>query len=250
MLRLVTLVLTALVAVRLYRLRIHRRYRVFFGYLLYRTARSVVLLSIPTGSPTYFWIWLGTQPILWLFYVLLVFELYRLVLENYKGIYTVGRWAMYAAMPIATAISAAALVPSRGKSFPGSSLMMYVAIVERGVVFSMVIFILLIVAFLACYPVKLPRNIAVHTIIYSTFFLSETLLLLVWALTGHRSPAIGNLIMVALGAGCAGAWLAFLQPEDQSRVVVSRVIWRHDDEEALLHQLNTLQSTLMRVAKK
>ena len=34
------------------------------------------------------------------FYVLMVLELYRLVLEKYKGLYSLGRWALYLSLAI------------------------------------------------------------------------------------------------------------------------------------------------------
>ena len=39
-----------------------------------------------------------------LFYILVVMELYGLVFERYKGLYTLGRWAMYGAIVISATI--------------------------------------------------------------------------------------------------------------------------------------------------
>jgi hypothetical protein len=48
-------------------------------------------------------------------------------------------------------------------------LLFWCTTVERGVVFSLVIFLLLILLFLSIYPVSLSRNILVHCVVYTVF---------------------------------------------------------------------------------
>jgi hypothetical protein len=69
----------------------------------------------------YFWLWLITSPVCLVFYVLLVAELYRLILEKYRGLETLGRWAMYAATAVSVLISALALLPHITPAMPQSS---------------------------------------------------------------------------------------------------------------------------------
>src|SRR5690349_19331773 len=94
-LQLLTIVGTAAVSARLWWLGLHRRYRVFFVYLGFAALRSAVLATLPVASAWYFQVWRWTEPLLWVFYALLVLELYSLVLERHRGLYSLGRWMMY-----------------------------------------------------------------------------------------------------------------------------------------------------------
>jgi hypothetical protein len=51
----------------------------------------VSLLPFDPRTQIYYEIWLWTEPVLWLSYILVVYELYSLVLKQYRGIYSVGR---------------------------------------------------------------------------------------------------------------------------------------------------------------
>src|ERR1700676_5139032 len=89
---------SALVVWRLYWTNLHRIYRFFFLSLLLTLLRSVVPLPFGPRLLAYYRIWVSTEPILWLSYILVVFELYSLVLKHYRGIYTVGRVFFFVAV--------------------------------------------------------------------------------------------------------------------------------------------------------
>src|ERR1700730_11183971 len=93
-LKIVSLAGSALTALKLFKSGLYRRYRVFFAYFVFRLVDSIWPFFLDLNSPKYFYSWVLTEPVLWVFYLLMVFELYRLVLENHKGLYTLGQWAM------------------------------------------------------------------------------------------------------------------------------------------------------------
>src|SRR5580698_3985637 len=92
---------TAILSVRLLTAGLHRRYRVFFFYLLFETLRGGLLAALGPTAGLYQKIWVLTEPIEWLIYVLLVLEIYALVLADYKGLSTAGRWILIAAVVVA-----------------------------------------------------------------------------------------------------------------------------------------------------
>jgi len=107
--------------VQLLRTGLARKYPVFFLYFLLRTPYVLAPIILGVKSPTYFKFWLWADPIFCVLYILVVFELYRLVLANYKGLHTVGRWAMYVISAISVAISASLCFRnfvSRGERLP------------------------------------------------------------------------------------------------------------------------------------
>src|SRR5882762_3930042 len=102
---------SALVVWRLYSAGLHRTYRFFFASMILTLARSVALLPFTPRSESYYRIWSTTQPLLWLFYVLVVAELYSLVLKKYQGIYSLGRWFFFTAVAISVILSALTVFP-------------------------------------------------------------------------------------------------------------------------------------------
>src|SRR5436190_14809854 len=67
---------------------IYRRYPFFFAYLLYRLPVLVCFPFLDTKSFLYFYFWVVTTPLSWVFFILVVRELYGLVLARHRGLYT------------------------------------------------------------------------------------------------------------------------------------------------------------------
>lgn len=256
----VAIVGSALVVYKLVASGLYRRYRIFFVYFVFRLpyVTCSLVLSNLTGlrggdgvkSFAYFYLFFYSEPLLLLFYILVVAELYRLVLERYKGLYTVGRWAMYGAVAISAAVSVLTLLQKIRPSLPEpSKRLMYEIAAERGVDLALVIFILLIVWFLSRYPIPLSRNVVVHTVIYSIFFLSSALVLLWRTLLGHNPTSVFNLISTAISSACVVAWWLLLSAKGEEAQVHQPEL-RPDSEERILQQLDMLNETLLRVSKK
>ncbi len=243
-----TIVANATAALRLYQLDLNRVYRFFFIYLVITTARSLLLLPFNVRENMYGLIYLATLPILWVFYILIVLELYSLVLQNYAGIYSLGRWTLYGALFFTVAISVLTLIPSWGNE--SSRLLFWCTTVERGVDFSLVIFLLLILIFLTRYPVALNRNIIVHCIVYTVFFLGTSMTILVRNVVGHELMRELNNVLQVISAGCYLVWIFFLTRAGESRITMLRHNWSPDDEQRLIEQLNSINNTLLRAARK
>jgi hypothetical protein len=243
-----TIVANATAALRLYQLDLNRVYRFFFAYLVLTAARSLVLLPFRLESNTYALIYLATLPILWVFYILIVLELYSLVLQNYSGIYSLGRWTLYGALLFSITVSVLTLLPSWGNE--ASRLLFWCTTVERGVDFSLVIFLLLILIFLSRYPVALNRNIIVHCIVYTVFFLGTSMTILVRNVVGHELMGQLNSVLQVISAACYLVWIFFLTRAGESRITMLRHNWSPDDEQRLIEQLNNINATLLRAARK
>lgn len=240
----------AVTAWRLRQLGLQSVYRCFFIYLIFAAARSILLFILPFGlsSTTYGIIYLVTAPVLWIFYVLVVLELYSLVLRNYAGIYSLGRWALYGALFFSIAISILTLIPSWGNE--SSRLLFWCYTVERGVVFSLVIFLLLILLFLSSYPVALNRNILVHCLVYTVYFLGISMVELIRNVVGHEVVRQLNYGVLATTVGCYLGWIFLLTRAGENRPAMLRHNWTPGDEQRLVDQLNNINATLLRTARK
>src|SRR5207248_9971281 len=121
----------------------------------------------------------------------------------YKGLYSLGAWAMYVALTISVTISLLALLPRIAPSTPEPSKYLFREIgVERGVDLSLVLFIVLIVLFLGRYPVQLARNVIVHTGIYALVLLSEPLVSMLRTLWRINTADRSTLCLTILSAAC------------------------------------------------
>src|SRR5258705_7764672 len=84
----------ALTALRLFVTGLYKQSPVFFLYFVFRVPTSIIPHLVNVRSRLYYDIWSYGEAISLIFYVLLVVELYRVVLVRYRGLQTVGRWAM------------------------------------------------------------------------------------------------------------------------------------------------------------
>lgn len=238
----------AVLAARLYALGLHTSYPYFFAYLIFQTMRSLALISFSVKSFTFAYIFVYTQPVLWVFYVLVVLELYDKVLQQWAGIRSLGRWALYGSLVIAVSISFLTLIPFWGKE--DSKLLFWVTTVERGVLTSVMLFLFLILLFLSRYPLQLNRNTIVHCVVYTIFFLGLSMTLLVRNVRGHEIMRMLNHVVELISLACYGVWIMFLTKKGEERTVALHHQADPAAERRLREQLNSMNELLLRAARK
>ena len=89
-LKAVSLLGSMLMVLNFYRTGLYRRYPIFFAFFIFRIPNSIWPFFLDVSSALYQKVWILTEPIEFGFYVLMVVELYKLVLEKYKGLYSLG----------------------------------------------------------------------------------------------------------------------------------------------------------------
>ena len=247
-LKAVVLLGSVLMALKLYRTGLYLRYPVFFAYFFFRVPNNIWPLFLGITSPLYQQVWVLTEPIELGFYVMMVVELYKLVLEKYKGLYTLGRWALYLSLAISVTISAISLLPQIKPSMPQrSKVMFYMLATERGVHTGLVIFIVLMLCFLSLFPVKLSRNVRVHALVFSIFFLSHTFVALMRSLFGMHLAREVNIVLMGITAASMVAWLTLLRAagEETQR---APALYGQEEESRLLMHLDSLNAALLRAS--
>ncbi len=247
----VTILAGALTVAKLYKLQLHRVYRVFWLYLAVRTARSALFYFLLADRPSaYSWAWLLTQPFMWAFYVLIVLELFSLVLQDFPGIYTFSRRVLAAGLVVGVALSAASLWLTSGPAPVKFPVLRFYTMIERGVDTSLVIFLLILAAFLSWYPVPLRRNALAHTIVYCVYFISSTAVLLIRDRVGPQVYAIVNTGVLAISSLCAIAWLFLFSRQGEVRKTSLRSSVRTGDAERAVEQLSALNRSLTRTGRR
>jgi hypothetical protein len=249
-LQIVGLVASILTAYHLYRSGLYCRYRFFFWYFLFRVPNTAwPLFFSDTKSFTYFYFWLATEPIAWLFYIAIVLELYRLVLEKHKGLYTLGRWAMFLGLGVSAAVSVISLIPRMTLALTEQSKTMFAYLaVQRGLALGLALFLLFMMGFLVLYTVPLSRNVKVHARVYTVFFFSKFLIFLLQSLWGLHSYDKLSTWADGVTALCILAWFFLLTPKGEE-VLTSHPILNAEHERRLLLQLDALNATLLKSSK-
>jgi hypothetical protein len=247
-LKAVLLLGSVLMVLKLHRTGLYRRYPILFAFFIFRIPNSTWPLFLALTSGLYLQMWVLTEPMELGFYVMMVVELYKLVLEKYKGLYTLGRWALYVSLAISVSISAISLLPQIKPSMPQrSKVMFYMVATERGVHTGLVIFIVLMLCFLSLFPVKLSRNVRVHALVFSIFFLSHTFVALMRSLFGMHLVREVNIVLMGITAASMVAWLTLLRAtgeETQS----APALYGTEEESRLLMHLDSLNAALLRAS--
>jgi len=247
---LLNIALGAFLAARFFWLKLALNYRFFVLYLLFITVRSSVTWAFEPGSAIFQNIWRNTQPIVWILYVLIVLEICSLIFKEYRGIQLLGRWAIWGSLIVAVVLSSFSLMPTWRNLRTDALLFQRYLMIERGIDFALVILLLLILGFLLSLPIPLSKNVVIHCILYSAFFMSNTMGILLVNVTGTYISQLVSLSLQSVSALCLLAWLVFLTREGEVKKMVLRRQLTSSDEEQLLGQLANINATLMRASKK
>jgi len=114
---------------------------------------------------------------------------------------------------------------------------------------ALVIFLLLMLLFVSRFPVPISRNTVVHVGVFTVFFLSSTLSMLLYEVFGLRLRTWLDAGLTGVSSACVMAWLFFLNGKGEE--VRHSLPWINPDhEERILHQLDALNSTLLKIAPK
>ena len=246
----VTIAANLSAAIRFVQSGLHRRYPVFTVFLIVQFISSALIQLYKPSSAGYFYVYVYTTPLIWILYVLIVRELYSLVLRDYPGIYSMMRWSMYGVVALAVCISLLSVVVTFRQAAGAHSKISYYYLIERGIVFALVLFIVSMLWFLSRYPVRLSRNILIHCFLYSALFLCDAALLLVQSLTLMRYTAMLNLALLTISAACFTGWAALFSKKGEGELVRVRHYQDSMDEDRLLSELNSINSTLLRAARR
>jgi hypothetical protein len=152
----------------------------------------------------------------------------------------------YAVMALSVAISWVVMLPNLSPSGRRSSpLLMIYFVVERGLVFSLAIFLLILLAILTRFPIPLTRNVILHSGVFSALFLSNTLGLMFHSV---RVSEVTNTVLMGISAACVLVW-ALLMDDRGERALFHLPYIAEDQEHRLVAQLDTLNSTLLRTGR-
>jgi hypothetical protein len=239
------LALAAALVVKLAVTGLFRVYAWFSTFLCFEIVRSLVLFQISQATETYAWIFLITQPFTWLLYVLVVFELYSVALRAHRGVATLSQWTLSVSLAIAVGISALTLRADLSRPVGPYPMLDYYNVIERGLFFSLALFLLLTTVFLAWFPLTVSRNIRLHASVYFIYVLSSTLAIFLLNVAGRTAGPGVDLTLMFLNVVCFALWLGGLSRRGEEQLVLRRK-WQPEDEDRLMRHLDELSAAVLK----
>ncbi|MGH9612216.1 MAG: hypothetical protein ACRD4P_03960 [Bryobacteraceae bacterium] len=239
------LILSAILIGRLMGCGLHRRYPFFTALITANIAEDLVPVFIRNGSWAYVWAFMSCEALLLFFYVLTVLELSSNVLQDLKGFAAMAKRYIKWAMGFSVVISLSLLIfEHRANTFLNGFF-----IFERAVMCSLLLFVGLLVVLLVHYPVPLNRNVIMYFIGYAIFFLSQTAALFVHDLGLSWDRQLGD-SLVLVSCFCLVFWTVALSRQGEQKKMASGFPRDAADAERLLAQMQAINNSLQRIAKK
>lgn len=246
---LLKIALFSVLAFRLFQTGLFRRYRFFTAHTVFETVRMAVMGVVDIRTDLYAHLYFATQPIAWLLYAAVVQEVFQLALESRPGIATLSRKVVSGALAVSCAIAAATLLFGVHEGSP-FRVIEYYLLFERVISTTLLLFVIALMAFLAHFPVPLSRNSRVHAAVFGFYFTAKTASLYVRAFLGPTVVDAVNTGLNAIGIVSVLAWILLLRSNGETVPARMAPQRSKQEEERLLEQLNAINRTLVRSARR
>ncbi|HEY3824785.1 MAG TPA: hypothetical protein VGL82_09510 [Bryobacteraceae bacterium] len=189
-----------------------------------------------------------STPVLWVFAYLVVLDLYRLILEDYPGIASVGRKALSWSMGLALLVAALYAIPDLRTSAGKFPILHFYFVAERSIVLGLLLFLVLIQLFLFRYRLRLSPNRMIYATGYALYFGVGVAQDIIYTALGIRVVYTVDLwIVVAAGVILLGG-AALLSQKGEVRVHLEEVD-SSKDRARLQQQLVEINRMLSRAAR-
>jgi hypothetical protein len=241
---------TLVLLIRIVICRLHQIYPWTFRYWLGQAAATAVLLAIPLSNGAYFFAYVAAQSINLTLSVFVLQELYATALAAHPGLSVFGRRSMLAVLAAAGTLALAGLgVDSTVMAGQYWRIHRFLTL-TRTVEFVILVFLLVISAFLLWFPVKIRRNVAVYIagfffyyVLQASVFLSHNLLPQKYSQAISMTSLIAALISLLI-------WLVGLRAESATPATVSGHGWNPLAAARLSVELNGINAALTRLVRK
>jgi len=172
-------------------------------------------------------------------------EAIGLVLEEYPGLRTVGRWTMWGAVAVST-LASVVVVGTYWRGPVVRTNLYYIEVATQCLVFGLAVVVASLLIFMSHYPLQLSRNRLVSSIAFGTIVLAEALTLFVDSTAERLNVPAVDMTLVVFSTICVAAWGTMLGPQE---VVVKPKHSPTENDARLLQQLASIERALGRVGR-
>jgi hypothetical protein len=236
-----------LVAV-LTRRKLVRGYRWFFAYQIFNVVETCAAL-IPIPEKYMVARYSTTQTIKTVLASLMVMEVYRLALAERKALARFGRNIVGYVLAASVVIAPVWMLYS-GHVPPKQAVLHYTLATAGAVYTTQTIFICLMGAFLAWFPVQIRKSLVVYILGLVLYFSSNGVLNLLYIrYTSAREVGTFNVIAGAITLACVGFWIWGMREADQDDMTTTGHRWNPGEMERLKAQLDEINDSLERLVR-
>jgi hypothetical protein len=243
------LVVAALI-VRLMQNGLSRTYRRLFLYLSIDLVQSLLAALLQSDPYAYGVVYFVFRTLKMIVAVFLILEVYRLALADQPALAAYGRKA------VAGVLVAAGLVASLGLAMDYSAspsrypILKGFRVIERTMDGWMALFLILISCFIAWFPVRMKRNVALYIGGFVAWSLAHSSMLLFINLVPAEARHPFSIVILLVEFLCLLVWLVGLRPEGEELITVTGHLWNPGAMERLTSQLGSINASLERLGRR
>ena len=228
--------------VRIVSIRLAKSYPALVVWLGVNTVLSLLSWIVPMDLLFYHWFFICAEGFTLFLYLFTVLELYGRVLRNLPGLADTAKTLIQVAVP-ASAIGSASLLVF--ESHPVTYLDWFYR-VDRTVITTLVLFVLMITTFMVWFPIRVSRNTVVYSAGYAAYLVPKGASLFLMN-SGHGVRWLSGTVGMAMSALCLLFWAVAVDRAGETSLVT---LFHPRDEARLLDQLEAINRTLLRAAEK
>ena len=249
------------------RIRLKRVYVVFCAFVGFQAFISVIIQFLRQIEPAltavnfdYRLFWICQATILWILSVWLVYALVEAILASFPGILRFSRIFLNVVLSMAVAIGLLTIKPEMsvvGAGTYADPVTRWYAtwiVLDRVISMTAALILILVLAFILWFPVRMPRNLAVLSVGFVIYFgVKTTFRLFLSYFSSHLDePSLRpyNLTISTVLVVCFVYWILFITPQGQYREVKLGHSWRIGEQDRLLGQLEALNASLLRTPQR
>lgn len=225
---------------------LYKLYIFFFAFLALEFLQALLLpFLVPFHSRLYPEVYIVSQALIVCSCIFVILELYSIILRDLEGIRSIAR--RYIKITLALAILLSLLPLGFEKTL--KTRVGYLFLFERPVMSSLLLFVLLLAAFLVYYPVPIGRNVIVYLMGYAVYFMVEAATILLINVGYYADRWLSD-SFISVAPICQIFWLLGLNRKGEDKSVVIGHQWNPGGEERLLAQLDEINEHLLRSGRK
>jgi hypothetical protein len=223
------------------------KYRYFSYLIAAEVVRLIYMELLPRASNLYGYSYYATAPIIWVLLVLVVLEFFQLVLKDHVGIATAGKKAVSGALILSAIVAGVTLLFDLQRTSTEAALLYNLTLLERMVTTSLFVLLLCLILFASHFPIPVSRNLRVHASILSVYFGVRTAVFFIRLIFGLEVLPMVNVTLHMLSVCALIGWTVLLSPAGETTRARRP---SSASEERLLAQLESINETLLRSARK
>jgi hypothetical protein len=227
-----------------------RKYTAFALFIGFEIAFAVVTIRIQTNTTLYAYWYFVNAFLRWTLISFIVVGLYREALRELPGLATAGRWVLSGGIGAAAIVSVFSLqadLVNRAQKFP---ILLAVHVTERAIATTLALLILIMVAFLSWFPVKLSRNVISLLFGWGVILVCRSSILIFRNAVGPQTALGVGVAILGITLLTNVFWALRLRPAGEARAETVRRVAEPEQAERLVRRLDAMNSALIRSSLK